>query len=85
MTNLFVETGIIVLTAFISSFGADRKWVRDLVGDHDFNEVYCSCPLDICEQRDAKGIYHRARSGEVKEFTGISSPLSAPLKSSYNR
>jgi adenylylsulfate kinase len=78
MTKLFVETGIIVLTAFISPFRADRKWVRDLVGDHDFIEVYCSCPLDICEQRDAKGIYRRARAGEVKEFTGISSPYEEP-------
>ena len=78
MTKLFIEAGVIVLTAFISPFRADRMRVRELVGEVDFMEIYCRCPLEICEQRDIKGTYRRARSGEVKEFTGISSPYEEP-------
>lgn len=76
--KLFVEAGVIVLTAFISPFRADRERVRALVPADDFIEVYCRCPLDVCEQRDVKGLYQRARSGEIAEFTGISSPYEAP-------
>jgi len=78
MAKLFVEAGVIALTAFISPFRADRQRVRNLLTDNDFLEVYCRCPLDVCEQRDAKGHYGRARAGEIKEFTGISSPYEAP-------
>lgn len=76
--KLFVEAGVIVLTAFISPFRADRRLVRALVGGADFIEVYCRCPLAVCEQRDVKGLYRRARAGEIAQFTGISSPYEAP-------
>lgn len=77
VAKLFVEAGVIVLTAFISPFRADRAKARNLVGA-DFFEIYCRCPLDVCEERDVKGLYRRARSGEIKEFTGISSPYEEP-------
>jgi adenylylsulfate kinase len=80
MVKLFVETGIIVLTAFISPVGKDRERVRSLVGTDDFIEIYCRCPLGVCEDRDIKGLYRQARSGKIKEFTGISSPYEAPEK-----
>jgi adenylylsulfate kinase len=76
--KLFVEAGVIVLTAFISPFQADRRLVRALVAGADFIEVYCRCPLAVCEQRDVKGLYRRARAGEIAQFTGISSPYEAP-------
>jgi len=78
MSKLFVEAGVIALTAFISPFRADRERVRNLLRDGDFLEVYCWCPLEVCETRDVKGYYRRARAGEIKEFTGISSPYEAP-------
>lgn len=77
MAKLFVEAGIIVLTAFISPFFSDRARVRRLVGE-DFIEIHCNCPLEVCEQRDVKGLYRRARAGEIKDFTGISSPYELP-------
>jgi len=77
-TKLFIEAGVIVLTAFISPFRADRDKARKLVGDNDFIEIYCNCPLEICEERDVKGLYNLARKGEIKEFTGISSPYEEP-------
>ena len=77
VSKLFVEAGVIVLTAFISPFRADRQKARSLVGD-DFVEIYCDCPLDVCEERDVKGLYRRARAGEIKQFTGISSPYEEP-------
>lgn len=80
MAKLFVESGVIVLTAFISPFRADRQKVRDLVVDGDFVEIYCKCSLDVCESRDVKGLYKRARAGEIKDFTGISSPYEEPEK-----
>ena len=78
MVRLFLESGVIVLTAFISPIRQDREWVRALVPAEDFIEVYCRCPIEVCEDRDAKGLYRRARAGEVKEFTGISSPYETP-------
>ena len=75
---LMADAGAIVLTAFISPFRADRQQVRDVVGDDDFLEVYVDAPLDVCESRDPKGLYKKARSGEIPEFTGISSPYEAP-------
>jgi len=77
VANLFVEAGVIVLTAFISPFRTDRQKARDLVGE-DFVEIYCHCPLTVCEERDVKGLYRRARAGEIKHFTGISSPYEEP-------
>lgn len=78
MVKLFVDAGVIVLSAFISPYRADRAYVRDIVGAADFIEVYCRCPIEICEQRDVKGLYRRARNGEIKEFTGISAPYEEP-------
>ena len=77
--KLFVDAGVVILTAFISPFRADRERIRGLLAHGDFLEIYCKCPLEVCEERDVKGIYERARSGEVKEFTGISSPYEEPL------
>lgn len=79
VTKLFMEAGVIVLTAFISPFRADRDKVRAMVGAGDFYEIYCECPIELCEQRDVKGLYKKARSGEIKQFTGISSPYEPPL------
>lgn len=79
MAKLFVEAGVIALTAFISPFQSDRERVRSLVPHSDFLEIYCHCPLEICEQRDVKGLYKRARAGEIKDFTGISSPYEDPV------
>jgi adenylylsulfate kinase len=76
--KLYVEAGVIALTAFISPFRSDRAAVRALMAPQDFIEVYCRCPLEVCETRDVKGLYKRARAGEVKDFTGISSPYEAP-------
>lgn len=78
VAKLFVEAGVIVLTAFISPFRSDRDRVRHLVPEGDFLEIYCSTPLEVCEARDVKGLYKRARAGEIPEFTGISSPYEAP-------
>lgn len=78
MSKLFIEAGSIALTAFISPFRADRARVRSLVAPEDFLEVYCHCPLEICESRDVKGLYQKARRGEIREFTGISSPYEEP-------
>jgi len=78
VSKLFVEAGVIVLTAFISPFRADREKAKSLVGD-DFIEIFCHCPVAVCEQRDVKGLYRRARAGEIKTFTGISSPYEDPL------
>lgn len=78
MAKLFTEAGVIALTAFISPYRADRERVRSLVAPEDFIEIYCHCPLEICEQRDVKGLYAKARQGLIKDFTGISSAYEAP-------
>jgi adenylylsulfate kinase len=77
--GLLADAGIIVLAAFISPFNADRDRVRARLPAGDFIEVHCDCPLAVCEQRDVKGLYRRARAGEVAQFTAISSPYEAPL------
>jgi len=79
MAKLFGESGLIALTAFISPLRNDRKRVRSLAPHSDFLEVYCRCPLEICEQRDVKGLCKRARAGEIKDFTGRSSPYKVPV------
>ena len=76
--KLFVDTGIITLAAFISPNNALRKMAAGIIGADDFLEVYVSTPLDVCEQRDVKGLYAKARRGEIKEFTGVSAPFEAP-------
>lgn len=78
MAKLFLEAGVIALTAFISPFRSDRERVRSLVPHGDFLEIYCRCALEVCEGRDVKGLYKRARKGEIKDFTGISSPYETP-------
>lgn len=78
VAKLFTEAGVITLTAFISPFIADRDRVRGLVADGDFIEIYCQCALDVCEERDVKGLYKKARAGEIPEFTGINSPYEEP-------
>ena len=80
VAKLMIDAGVIALTAFISPFRADRERVRGMVMHGEFIEIYCHCPVEVCETRDVKGLYQRARAGEVKEFTGISSPYEAPLK-----
>lgn len=79
VAKLFVDGGVVALTAFISPFRSDRDSVRALVDEGDFIEIYCYAPLDVCEERDPKGLYKKARAGEIPEFTGISSPYEEPL------
>ncbi|MBI5006875.1 MAG: adenylyl-sulfate kinase [Nitrosomonadales bacterium] len=80
VAKLFMEAGVIVLTAFISPFRADRDKVRAMVQPGEFVEIYCQCSIELCEERDVKGLYKKARAGEIKHFTGISSPYEAPDK-----
>ncbi|MDX8413660.1 MAG: adenylyl-sulfate kinase [Mariprofundales bacterium] len=77
--KLFVDAGTVVFSAFISPFRSDRQQARELLGE-DFIEIYCNSPVSVCESRDVKGLYRRARAGEIAEFTGISSPYEAPEK-----
>ncbi|MBK8875884.1 MAG: adenylyl-sulfate kinase [Bacteroidetes bacterium] len=78
VSKLFIDAGVVVLTAFISPFKSDRDRVRSLVSSEEFIEVFVDCPLEICEKRDVKGLYKKARAGEIADFTGISSPFEAP-------
>ncbi|MFC3886744.1 adenylyl-sulfate kinase [Bacillus songklensis] len=78
VAKLFVDAGQVVLTAFISPFQEDRNQVRQLVEDNEFIEVYVKCPLEECEKRDPKGLYQKARKGEIRQFTGIDSPYEEP-------
>jgi len=78
MAKLFIEAGVIAMTAFISPFRADREGVRGLVSENDFIEIYCDSPLEVCEERDVKGLYKKARAGVIKNYTGISAPYEAP-------
>lgn len=78
VAKLFMEAGVIVLTAFISPFRAERERVRGMVGHGDFIEIFCDSTIEICERRDTKGMYKKARAGQIPEFTGISSPYEAP-------
>ena len=79
VSKLMMEAGIIVITAFISPFIKDRKIVRELVEKNEFIEVFCNAPIDVCESRDLKGLYLKARAGDLNEFTGISSPYEKPV------
>ncbi len=78
MSRIMMDAGLIVMTAFISPFRRDRRIVRDLVDEGDFIEIFCDTPLSVCESRDIKGLYKKARTGEILEFTGISSPYETP-------
>ena len=78
LVKLFADAGVIVLSAFISPFRADRQRARSLLAEGDFFEVYCRCGIAACEERDPKGLYKKARAGELADFTGISSPYEEP-------
>ena len=78
VAKLFLDAGVIVLTAFISPYRADRAKVRELVAPGDFIEIYCASPVEVCEQRDVKGLYAKARQGLIKDFTGVSAPYEEP-------
>ncbi|MCC7210219.1 MAG: adenylyl-sulfate kinase [Candidatus Brocadia sp.] len=79
VAKLFTDANMIAITAFISPYRQDRDNVRKLLKDGEFIEIYIKCPIEVCEQRDTKGLYKKARAGEVKEFTGISAPYEEPL------
>lgn len=78
VSKLFVDAGLVVLSAFISPFESDRQQVKNVVGHANYMEVFVDTPLEVCEQRDVKGLYKKARAGEVKNFTGIDSPYEPP-------
>jgi len=80
LSKLFVEAGIVVLAAFISPYREDREFVRNIVGEGSFFEVYVKCSIDTCEKRDPKGHYRKARAGVIKEYTGVSAPYEPPTK-----
>ncbi len=80
VAKLFVDSGVIVLTAFISPYRRDRDMVREIVEEGEFVEVFVNTPLDVCEDRDPKGLYKKARAGQIKGFTGIDDPYEAPEK-----
>jgi len=80
VAKLFVDAGNIVLTAFISPFQKDRTMIRSLVDEGEFIEIFVDTPLEVCEKRDPKGLYQKARQGEIENFTGISSPYEAPVE-----
>ena len=78
VAHLFADAGLIAMTAFISPYRADRQTVRDMSSANRFVEVYCHCALETCEERDPKGLYRKARAGEIRQFTGIDAPYEAP-------
>lgn len=78
VSKLFVDAGIVVLAAFISPYREDRHYVKTTVGEDSFFEAYVKCPIDVCEKRDPKGLYKKARAGIIKNYTGIDSPYEEP-------
>lgn len=78
VSKLFVDAGFVVMTAFISPFEKDREKVKQIIGVDDIIEVHVDCPIEVCEERDVKGLYVKARAGEISNFTGISSPFEIP-------
>jgi adenylylsulfate kinase len=80
VAKLFIDAGLITIAAFISPMRVDRQMVRQIVGPENFLEVQVQCPLAVCESRDVKGMYRRARAGEIKEFTGVSAPYESPIR-----
>lgn len=79
ISKLFVDAGIVILTAFISPYQRDRDHARKLLGSHEFIEIYVKCSVEECERRDPKGLYEKARAGEIRNFTGISAPYEPPV------
>lgn len=82
IARLFRDAGIVVITSFISPLENDRKAAKAIIGEDDFVEVFVDCPLSVCEERDVKGLYAKARRGELKNFTGIDSPFEIPVNPS---
>ncbi|PUE35748.1 adenylyl-sulfate kinase [Limnohabitans sp. Jir72] len=78
VAKLLIDAGVITIAAFISPFSKDRDRVRAMVGPDDFIEIYCRCPIEVCEQRDVKGLYKKAQSGELRQFTGLTSAYEPP-------
>ncbi len=78
VAKIFLEQGVVCLCSFISPAAADRENAKEIIGPADFHEIYVSCPLEVCEERDAKGFYKLARKGVIKNYTGVSSPYEAP-------
>ncbi|MCH4823790.1 adenylyl-sulfate kinase [Gramella lutea] len=78
VAKLFVDSGSLVIASFISPLNADRDFIKNIIGDEDFVEVFVNTPLEVCENRDVKGLYKKARAGEIKNFTGIDAPYEAP-------
>jgi bifunctional enzyme CysN/CysC len=78
-SKLMIDAGLICISSFISPFESERQMVRSLVGEEEFIEVFIDTPLEVCEQRDVKGLYAKARAGELPNFTGISSPFESPV------
>ncbi|MEQ9297713.1 MAG: adenylyl-sulfate kinase [Cyclobacteriaceae bacterium] len=79
VARLFVDAGTVVITAFISPFEREREMVREIVGADNYFQIFVDCPLEECEKRDVKGLYKKARKGEIKNFTGIDSPFEKPV------
>jgi len=80
VANLMLDAGLVVLAAFVSPYEKDRKNIEDIVGKKNFVEIFIDTPLEECERRDVKGLYAKARAGEIKDFTGISAPYEIPKK-----
>lgn len=83
ITKLFVETGVITINSFISPTEDIRSLAKSIIGEADFHEVFISCPLEVCEERDVKGLYKKARAGEIKNFTGIDSAFETPASPAF--
>jgi len=82
VSKLMIDAGLITIAAFVSPMQKDREMIKEIVGDENYVEIFVNTPLEICEQRDVKGLYAKARRGEILDFTGISSPYQAPLNAS---
>lgn len=80
VAKLMLDAGLVVISAFISPYDIEREAVKEIVGENRFTQVYVNCPLSVCEERDVKGLYQKARKGIVPNFTGISAPYEAPIK-----
>jgi adenylylsulfate kinase len=83
VAKLMVDAGLLTLAAFVSPFQKDREKIKEIVGADNFIEIFVDCPLEICEQRDVKGLYKKARNGEIKNFTGIDSPYEKPIQPDF--
>ncbi len=78
MIKLFLDAGLVVLSAFVSPYEKDRKRIKEAIGAENFILVYCKCPVEVCEKRDPKGMYQKAKKGEIKNYTGVSAPYEEP-------